>query len=305
MSLNRDFPGYVIRLHDGIYLVEGPNQSRFPFCNAFLFTGSETALIDTGIGAERIREIDAITRIDTLVISHSHPDHILAWHALTDRRIVYPAETPPTVHDLVDLGERFTGSRTGGEYWAEKIGRGLGIHPLREPDSRYSNGDILEFGPSQLEAIRTPGHLSDHYCFFERISGILFTTDIDFSRFGPWYGNPESDLDVFIDDVKQVMALPYRQVCGAHKSAVAAGDAEPAFAAYLAAFDAHRDLVLTQCGVPTSIDALVDASPFYNDRFPDKTLQRIFEKNMIEKHVVRLIREGRITRAAHRIAKIM
>ena len=116
MMPNQNFPAYVTELAKDMYLIEGPSHSRFPFCNAFLFTGHETALIDSGIGADRIREIDAISRIDTLIISHSHPDHILAWHALRDRRFVFPAETPEAVFDLVTLGERFTGPEAGGKY---------------------------------------------------------------------------------------------------------------------------------------------------------------------------------------------
>ncbi|MEZ4550757.1 MAG: hypothetical protein R2874_09850 [Desulfobacterales bacterium] len=52
-------------------MIEGENQARFPFCNAFLITGAETVLIDTGIGEGRLAKLDREHRIDQVIISHS------------------------------------------------------------------------------------------------------------------------------------------------------------------------------------------------------------------------------------------
>jgi len=109
---------YAIPLGKNFYFIQGPDKARFPFCNSFFFTGKETVLIDSGIGEARIREIDRLYPIDILVISHSHPDHILDWHILEDRHILLPKETPESVHDLQQLGKRFTGNDKDGDYWA-------------------------------------------------------------------------------------------------------------------------------------------------------------------------------------------
>lgn len=173
-----------------VFLAAGPGAGRFPYCNAFLLTGDRTVLIDTGIGERRIREIDRRQRIDTLVISHSHPDHLLAWHGLRDRELLLPVQTPDSVHDLREMGLRFTGTPADADYWATMAQNDLGLHPLRPPDRRFADGERLDFGAVQLEAIHAPGHLDDHYCFFETRSGTLFSIDIDFTGFGPWYGSP-------------------------------------------------------------------------------------------------------------------
>ena len=99
---------------DGIWLAKGPGKSRFPFCNGFLMLGDQTVLVDAGIGADRIREIDRRKRIDTLIISHPHPDHILSWHVLNDRQLFLPAQTPASVGDLRLLGQRFVEGSAGG-----------------------------------------------------------------------------------------------------------------------------------------------------------------------------------------------
>ena len=175
----------VAQLAPDLYVIAGRNKSRFPFCNAFLIAGDETVLIDTGIGRQKLKAIDEQCRIDRVLISHPHPDHIAGFELLWDRTLLLPKETPIGMDDLFSLGIRFTGSEENGRLWAEFARNKLGLKPLREPDGRFSHGDVLDFGRIKLEAIHAPGHLSDHYCFFEPKSRTLLTTDIDFSGFGP------------------------------------------------------------------------------------------------------------------------
>ena len=174
-------------------------------------------LIDAGIGARRIAVIDSRLPIDTLLISHPHPDHILAWHALADRELLLPAQTPDSVFDLTLLGRRFVQGEADAAYWTRTVKTRWGIHPLRAPDRRYEDGQVLDFGAIQLRAIHAPGHLIDHYCFLETESKTLFSIDIDFTGFGPWYGNPESDLDLFRASIAKLQSLPFTRICASHK----------------------------------------------------------------------------------------
>ena len=278
----------------GIWLVKGPGKARFPHCNGFLMIGDQTVLVDAGIGAERIGEIDRRTRIDTLIISHSHPDHILSWHVLNDRLLLLPAQTPASVGDLRLLGQRFVEGRQAAQYWTWVASSRLGIHPMRRPDHQFDDGEILDFGSIQLQAIHAPGHLDDHYCFLEEHSGTLFSIDIDFTGFGPWYGNPEGDIHRFRESVSMLRNLPYRQICASHKLPIARSDADAAFDRYLKAFDRQKAAVFDLCCKEMNLEAMVRHSPFYRNRMPDGTLQQIFETQMIRKNLALLLREGRI-----------
>lgn len=250
-------------------------------------------LIDAGIGAQRIEAVDKALPIDTLVISHPHPDHILAWHALAGRELLLPAQTPDSVFDLTLLGHRFVEHKTDAAYWTRTVKTWLGIHPLRAPDRRYEDGQVLDFGPVQLQAIHAPGHLIDHYCFLETESKTLFSIDIDFTGFGPWYGNPESDLHLFKASVAKLQSLSFERICTSHKHPIAATDAGQAFDDYLAAFDRHQQSVLNLCRENMDLAAMLRASPFYRNRMPDATFQRIFETQMIRKNLALLIADGR------------
>jgi len=292
--MNPEEKDYIQKLAPDMYFVQAPNKARFPFCNGFLITGRENILIDAGLGDELIRDIDDGFHIHILLISHSHPDHILRWHLLEDRKLYLPEETPDSVRDLFLLGKRFTGTEEGGLHWERKVGQGLGIKPLREPDMVYGNGFIFDNGGDvSLEAIHVPGHLDDHYCFIDKNSGTLLTTDIDFTSFGPWYANPEGDIKLFIKSIKRVMALDHIRACSSHRPPEE-GNALLRFQAFLDTFERQRNEVLELCNSPKNIEGLVSASPFYRDKLPDKIIQGIFERSMILKNLSLLIIEGKV-----------
>lgn len=280
----------ITKLCENIYFIPGENGGRFPSCHGLLFTGSETVLIDAGIGESRIQEIDRTRRIDVLIITHSHPDHIRHWYLLHDRVLMLPRETPEVVMDLDLLGQRFMGSKDLAKEWVRWV-RSFGVRALREPDRRYGEGDIVELAGFKLEAFHTPGHLMDHYCFFEKTTRTLFTTDIDLTSFGPWYGNPEANIEAFQDDVKRVMALPSERVCSSHKLPIT-GRAQGYFEAFLESFSRQRQAVLDLCDQPVSFEDLVAASPYYRNGFPAKILQKGFEGTMIRKNLDILLRDG-------------
>ncbi len=279
---------HISKICENIYLVEAPERGQFPYSHSFLFTGEENILLDAGTDEELIKQIDSEIGIDTLVISHSHPDHIRRWSVLSHRRLLLPAETPDSVYNIGTLGKRYVGTMERGLHWVEAIGKRLGIEPLRHPDGRFGNGDIIDNGTCRIEAIHAPGHLDDHYCFFEHNSGTLFSTDIDFTGFGPWYGNPEGRIRPFIDSVKKVMHLPYKRVCTSHK-APHEGNATGRFEAFLAAFCRQKNEVLALLGSGKTLDELVAISPFYRNRFFDIRIQNYFEEHMIAENLAVLI----------------
>lgn len=282
----------VSKLTNTLYRIEGPNGSKFPFCAGYLFIDKAVVLIDAGIGEEKIKEIDKEHPIDILILSHSHPDHLLAWHTLSDRRILAPSEMPLAT-DLEDMGQRLTGDKDKGAYWARVLGRPLGLKPMRKPDDRFGNRSLLKMGVTQLEAIHCPGHLWDHYCFFDQTSGILLTTDIELTAFGPRYSSVDSDIGQYKKSVRRLMKFPSVKLCSSHKSPVN-GNTEMALEKILQGFDRHRKIILELCSPPRSLQQMVALSPFYRNRLPDKILQRIFEEPMILKNIDLLIQEGAI-----------
>ena len=287
-----------------LFWVKAPGNGKFPFCNGFLLTGDEIVLIDAGLGSETILELDKQYKIDTLVISHSHPDHIMSWHCLTDRRILMPKETPEVVSDLDKLGFRFTGTKEKAKSWKARVADGLGLRPMRLPDARYSSGETVGNDKVKLEAIHAPGHLNDHYCFFHEESKTLLSTDIDFDSFGPWYGNPECSIELFKQSIEKVRAYPYEVVCSSHKPPMNRAEGEVAFETYIGLFDDQKERVLQLCDTPKTLEELIACYPFYRDKMKDKKVQAIFEEMLIFKNLELLLKNELIIQNNNKYIKV-
>jgi glyoxylase-like metal-dependent hydrolase (beta-lactamase superfamily II) len=280
----------IVPLVKNLFWIKAPGKGKYPYCNGFLLTGKQNLLIDAGIGEAMIKEIDAVKRIDILLISHSHPDHMLRWHLLRDRHMMMPAETPEMVTDFSRLAFRFTGSEEYAFHWIKRVKEDLELETLRLPDSRFADGDIIDLGGPKCKAIHTPGHLNDHYCFLFQDS-VLLTMDIDFDSFGPWYGNPESDIVMFKQSIHKIRQVSFDLVCSSHKPPISAKAAPQAFDDYLAIFEQRKQQILDLCDRPKSFDDLLTASPFYRNKMPDKNLQKVFEGWMIQKNLDLLVSE--------------
>lgn len=287
-----------------LFWVKAPGNGKFPFCNGFLLTGDDTVLVDAGLGSDTILELDKKYRIDTLLISHSHPDHIMSWHCLDDRKIVMPNETPEVICDLDKLGFRFTGTVEKAKSWKARVADGLGLKPMRLPDERYSSGDTVGNDRVALEAIHAPGHLNDHYCFFHRESKTLLSTDIDFDSFGPWYGNPECSIELFKQSIETVRSFPYQTVCSSHKPPMNREMGEIAFEAYIALFDTQKERVLKLCDTPKTLEELIACYPFYRDKMKDKKVQAIFEEMLIYKNLELLLNEEKIAQKGNQYVRV-
>lgn len=283
----------ILKVADNIYQVLAPNNGQFPHCHGFLFTGSRNIFLDAGVDENFLRRINNEAGIDTLLISHSHPDHIWKWRTLSDRELVIPRETPDLCFDLQSLGERYVGSMERGRIWVELIAGRFGITALRRPDARYSDGDIFDTGTLRIEAVYAPGHLDDHYCFFEHNTGTLFSTDIYFTSFGPWYGNPAGNIREYRESVRRIMALPYRRVCTSHKLPLE-GDATAQFNEHIDLFNVHSARIYSALGGGKTLHDLTISSPLYNNRFLDIKIQYMFEEHMILENLAGLIEEGRV-----------
>ena len=128
-------------------------------------------LIDSGCAhaaAELVRELGG-RKVSLVLHTHRHEDHIGGTGAV---RRAHPAVEiaahPETVAVLADP-------------------RLQALHPYRRvmwgwpepvPARALAAGEVVEAPPFRLAAVPTPGHSSDHLCFFEPERGWLFSGDL-------------------------------------------------------------------------------------------------------------------------------
>ncbi|MBW1779370.1 MAG: MBL fold metallo-hydrolase [Deltaproteobacteria bacterium] len=189
-------------IKENIYLVEGKSNGRFPFCHSVLIRDRITALIETGCGREVLEEIQKKFSPDIVINSHGHPDHCAGASIFPPDRLWGPEESKETTGNMRRMAERFVEPGLQRD-WISLVN---GAPELRDftVENYFKDSHVFSLGETTLEAVYAPGHTVDHYCFYIPGEKIMLTTDIDFTSFGPWYGNPESDMDTFIDSIKRV-----------------------------------------------------------------------------------------------------
>ena len=164
--------------------------SLAPIVNAFVVTGEEgVTLVDTGV-AKRASDITAALRdigrshIDTIALTHHHPDHRGGAAALKGSAPVY-------VHRLdadVVRGDRPPpGPAVGGAKGmliraAQPLSRVVAGDPAPVPvHAEIGDGDVV---PGGLQAVHTPGHTAGHVSYLFSSRRLLFVGDAAQNRKG-------------------------------------------------------------------------------------------------------------------------
>lgn len=283
-----------------IYLVEGKGNGRFPFCHSVLIRDRMTALIETGCGRETLKDIEEEFTPDRVIFSHIHPDHCAGSSVFPPEKLWGPLESRGTTGNMRRMAERLVTKGLRGD-WISYMTDVPGLRDF-SVGNHFENEYIFEFGDTVMEAIHTPGHTEDHYCFYFPNEKIMLTTDIDFSAFGPWYGNPESDIDSFMDSINRVRGYDMKIVISSHLGVIKDGIGK-AFDQFLDAFKKRDEQILDFLDKPRSIEDFVEKALIYK-KYPYLTsVLRFFEARMTEKHLSRLISKGLVRKEGERFAR--
>jgi glyoxylase-like metal-dependent hydrolase (beta-lactamase superfamily II) len=167
---------------------------RYPFgmyeMNSFLFQGDNGfTIVDTGSEAKESIDIWEKTlasgiKIEKLVLTHAHPDHIglARWFQQQHQVPVYISslgykeiqrkrneDNGNWILNLLKThdGPEFPRNRGNSEEAAYEF----------EPDGVFENQQTIMLGNEKFETIWTPGHSSDHFCFYNHHQQVMITGD--------------------------------------------------------------------------------------------------------------------------------
>ncbi len=144
-------PGVASALSPLVRRIVAPNPSMMtgPGTNTYLVGVDEVAVIDPG--PDDVGHVEAIIgasmreRVRWVVLTHTHPDH-----------------APGAARLAAETGAKIVAFKKD---------------DVVTPDVILKDGGIIEGSEWGLEAIHTPGHASNHLCFFLEEERILFTGD--------------------------------------------------------------------------------------------------------------------------------
>jgi glyoxylase-like metal-dependent hydrolase (beta-lactamase superfamily II) len=188
-------PGIPFRLNSRVRRLVAPNPGVMtgPGTNTYLLGDDEVAVLDPGPAIPQ--HVDAILkagegRIRWIVCTHTHPDHSPAWQAVAEA----------------------TGAEAIGASPADDMFQDDTFRPARE----LQHDDVLATPEFTLRAVHTPGHVSNHFCFFLEEERMLFAGDHIMNGSTVVIVPPSGDMKAYIESLQLLLSYPLKFIAPGH-----------------------------------------------------------------------------------------
>lgn len=255
-------------LASGLRRVRAPNPGPMTGSgtNTYIVGDTETVVIDPGPALSG--HVAAILRaapgpIAWILVTHAHLDHSPAARELASR----------------------SGARVAGAALPA-----LGRHdPTFTPDRVLTDGDVVETADVVLRAVHTPGHASNHLCYWHARARAVFTGDHIIDGSTVVIDPPDGDMGEYMRSLRKLRALDAAVLLPGHGEPLT----EPRTA--IDALIAHRErreakvLRCVPAGRALALETLVRL--VYDD--VDSSLHRVATRSLLA-HLLKLELDGRV-----------
>lgn len=197
--------GRPVRLSARVLRLTAPNPGMMtgPGTNSYLVgSGGAWCLIDPGPdmpehGAALLALLEAVGgRLQCILVTHTHRDHSPAAAALA--------------------------AATGAPVWGRRARHAQGQDPGFRPDHEPDHGTCLALGPdATLWVWHTPGHASNHLCFWLPQERMLFTGDHVMQGSTVVINPPDGDMAAYLASLRALQAQPLQWLAPGHGFLVA------------------------------------------------------------------------------------
>ncbi|MEM3059075.1 MAG: MBL fold metallo-hydrolase [Methanomassiliicoccales archaeon] len=178
--------------------------------NIYVVTGSDPFLVDTGTGVHtksilgQISEIVPPSRIDRIILTHRHFDHVggarFLMRSLDAEVYIHELDAPPLVQ---------------GDGWATLAKFGgirmepVEVHPLSE-------GCVFSTGDHEFVVYHTPGHSEGSIVLIDKITGALICGDLLFvGGVGRW-DLPSGSYDDLVRSLRRLLLFEITDLYPGH-----------------------------------------------------------------------------------------
>jgi len=290
-------PEFQSKKFGPVHFIPAAGKGKYPYSNSVYVEGAGV-LIDTGAGREALAALKDGPGVREVWLTHWHEDHIAGLDLFEDlplHQMEIEAEALAGVEHFLDWygieSEEFR------DYWRKSLVEDFHYRP-RRATSFFKPGEIIDLGGCSVEVILTPGHTPGCTSFFFRDEGVLFMTDYDLTRFGPWYGDRDSSIDATIASLERLRKMPARVWLTSHEGGCfqeGQDDIRALFDGYLDVIDQREEKLLEYLrSAPHTMAEIVGQCIVYRKPREPRAFFEWGEKAIISKHLDRLVQRGKV-----------
>jgi hydroxyacylglutathione hydrolase len=303
-----------------ISIVPGENGSTFPFCTSIFIDDDTKVLIDPGAGLKPLGDLKGRERIDMVINTHYHFDHIAYNYLFDEAKILINEGEGNCFRDRKHIGALLGMAEVFGDAWVDGW-----LERISKPDTKqspyspqnnhkwwlssariegtYGWGEIFDFGRVTMQMIGTPGHSRGFSCPYFPEYGLVYTADMDLTDFGPWYGGSDGDIDAFIDSVHAIEKLDAEYFITGHEAGIVERkEFIRGMKVFLEKIDERDSRILSLITEPKTLDEIAGRGPVYGKKFLVDDWIYMWNKLMVKKHMQRLVRNGTVVTNGDRYA---
>ena len=191
-----------IRMDFNLPAAPGVSIDRFVYAYLVISNG-EACLIDTGVAPSTQQLFDALdalppgTDFSTILLTHSHPDHIGGGAGILQKYSPKVAAHPAERDWICDVRRQESERPVPG--FDSLVAGDMPVHRL------LNDGDLISVGDAKIRVLHTPGHSPGSVSFHVESHGILFCGDA-IPQLGamPIY----TDVEASLTSLQKLRALP-------------------------------------------------------------------------------------------------
>lgn len=260
-------------------------------CNCLLLDDDVRCLIDTGLDESHLEDVQK-SPVQLIVNSHGHGDHCHYNHLFPEARVLmHPANNEITAsaeNYLKDLAFDVMVERE----WSDRFLQAVCYRPVRV-DEEIQDGQEICTGRCRFQVLHMPGHCAGHCCFFFPEQGFVYTSDIEFADFGPWYGAVSSSVGDQLRSIDRLAAIGADYYVSGHNEPLVRDPGGRRLKAYRnTILERQRRVAELLYGGRSTVEGITKEYPIYR-RLPNP--RQIFwphEYMMVYNHLLYLEEQG-------------
>ncbi len=273
------------------------NAKEFFFSNSIVIHEPEVLVVDPSANFSYFEKIASQNKVRTVLNTHYHIDHRSLNHLFMRHAqfICHELDKPAILS--FDNYLRYADTNQDSSYvmWLKGIFSSLEIQQ-QIIHQTVKDSELLPVSGIDVEVIHIPGHTPGHIGLHFKNLGILYISDIDLTPTGPWYANLSSDIDQFLASIKRIKNIKADYYITSHGERIY----EPEkfldkIERFENAFKKRDEKILeTLQSGSKNLEELSQIGIIFKTSQLGDPLKACLERQMIEKHLERLSKQGKI-----------